>query len=70
MGELPFLLTALSHLRPRAAPSRCPTTPAASTPAKTKVEFRVTIPLSSISIDPSNANSLDLEIGAIARCGF
>jgi hypothetical protein len=47
-------------------PAAAPTAPPASTPAKTKVEFLVTIPLSSIRIDPANANSLDLEIGAIA----
>jgi VWFA-related protein len=47
-----------------------PPAPAASpapTPGqKIKVEFVVTIPLSSIRIDPSNPNPLDLEIGAIA----
>jgi VWFA-related protein len=39
---------------------------AASTPGKTTVEFLVTIPLSSIKIDPSNPYPMDLEIGAIA----
>jgi VWFA-related protein len=47
-------------------PAAAPTAPAASTPARMTVEFLVTIPLSSIRIDPANANSLDLEIGAIA----
>jgi VWFA-related protein len=47
-------------------PAAAPTARAASAPAKTSVEFLVTIPLSSIRIDPANANSLDLEIGAIA----
>ncbi len=40
---------------------------ATATPAgKTAVEFLVTIPLSSIKVDPSNSSPMDLEVGAIA----
>ncbi len=43
------------------------TADAAPTPGqKTTVEFLVTIPLSSIRVDPSNTSPLDLEVGAIA----
>jgi hypothetical protein len=39
----------------------------ATSPAtKTKIEFLVTIPLSSVKIDPVSSSPLDLEVGAIA----
>ncbi len=47
-----------------------PPTPAPATPSssggKITVEFMVTIPLTSVRIDPSNPTAMDLEIGAIA----
>jgi VWFA-related protein len=46
-------------------PSPTPATPASAGP-KITVEFMVTIPLTSIRIDPSNSSAMDLEIGAIA----
>jgi len=44
-----------------------PPAPPSATPGQTtKTEFLVTIPLSSIKIDPNSAHPLNLEIGAIA----
>lgn len=43
-----------------------PAPPNATPDQKTKVEFLLTIPLSSIKIDPASPHPLDLEIGAIA----
>jgi VWFA-related protein len=50
-------------LPPTPAPPDSPTAPPAT---KTTVEFLVTIPLSSIRIDPASSSPLDLEVGAIA----
>jgi VWFA-related protein len=48
-------------------PAPTPSDSTTATPApKTTVEFLVTIPLSSIRIDPTSATPLDLEVGAIA----
>jgi VWFA-related protein len=47
------------------APNTTAGTPPASA-TKTTVEFLVTIPLSSVRIDPTSSSPLDLEIGAIA----
>lgn len=70
--EISALASSLAY---NAVPMYVRVLPPASTPpaahastaeTKTTIDFLITIPLSSIKIDPSRTNALDLEIGAIA----
>jgi VWFA-related protein len=50
----------------RVLPPTSPDSTSAPPDKKTKVEFLVTIPLSSVRVDPVSSSPLDLEVGAIA----